>query len=149
MEVRLVHVAMAALLLAGSCRSPHRQHGEVASVQRGEVISYFPTGVAGANTGIVATLGSASLYSAGYKLGGSWETALIGGAVGAALGAGLGASAEQKLTETSGWDVLIRLDDGSEVQVTLRDEYFKRQGIHRGDRVVLTASGSKTEVRRE
>ncbi|MCK3654638.1 hypothetical protein A4G19_02285 [Pasteurellaceae bacterium Macca] len=143
-------VLMASLTLVGCANtdvysgSVYRgdQAKEARSISYGTILSVRDVKIQADNQGVLGTVGGGVLGGiAGSAVGGGTGQA-IATTVGALAGAIIGSSVEEKASQVSSLEMVIRKDDGKEVVVVQK----KESGFVPGKRVRLVGSNSDLNV---
>lgn len=146
----LAAVLMASLTLAGCANtdvysgSVYRgdQAKEARSISYGTIVSIREVKIQSDNTGVIGTVGGGVLGGiAGSTIGGGRGSA-VASAVGAIAGAMIGSAVEEKATQISSLEMVIRKDDGQEIVVVQK----KEDGFIPGKRVRIVGSSSDLNV---
>lgn len=149
--ISLLAVLFIALATTGCATGNLRKADEIATVKRGVVTDLKEVTLAGNATGIGSSAGSAigtafgaNAAARSVNTGGDFKRAVIGALFGSIVGAVAGNELEKKVTEASGVEITIKLDDGAEVAVPQRRE--AAEGIKIGDHVRVVQTGAKAIV---
>ena len=95
---------------------------EVRSIGYGTIVSTRPVKIQSDNQGVVGTIGGGAIGGiAGSAIGGGTGRALAT-AVGAVAGAVVGSKVEEKASQVSAIEMVIRKDDGKEIVVVQKAE---------------------------
>lgn len=146
----LATVLMASLTLAGCANtdvysgSVYRgdQAKEARSINYGTIVSVRDVKIQANNQGVIGTVGGGVLGGiAGSTIGGG-RGAAVASAVGAIAGAMIGSTVEEKATQVSSVEMVIRKDDGQEIVVVQK----KEDGFVPGKRVRIVGSSSDLNV---
>lgn len=146
----LAAALMASLTLAGCANtdvysgSVYRgdQAKEARSISYGTIVSAREVKIQSDNTGVIGTVGGGVLGGiAGSTIGGGRGSA-VASAVGAIAGAMIGSTVEEKATQVSSLEMVIRKDDGQEIVVVQK----KEDGFAPGKRVRIVGSSSDLNV---
>ena len=118
------------------------QAKEARSISYGTIVSVRDVKIQADNQGVLGTLGGGALGGvAGSTIGGGSGRALAT-AVGAVAGAIIGSTVEEKATQVSSLEMVIRKDDGKEIVVVQK----KEDGFVPGKRVRIVGSNSDLNV---
>ncbi len=141
---------LATLMLAGGCMSDltgnrydRVEARTMQSVQFGEIVEIESVQLEGARSGVGAMAGAAAGGVAGSTIGGG-KGKTLASIAGAVAGGLLGNAAENKLTESAGLNITIRLDNGNHVSVVQQVE--KDNSFRTGDRVKVLTRGRTSRV---
>jgi outer membrane lipoprotein SlyB len=107
--------------------------GQVNQVQMGTVVGVRQVKIEGTKSGVGTTAGVIAGGAAGSQIGGGTTENIIGGVAGAVVGGLIGAAAEEGLTRDTGYEYVVRLDDGRTVTI-----------VQAGD--VAIAPGTRVQV---
>ena len=141
---------MAGLTLVGCANtdiysgSVHRgeQAKEARSISYGTIVSVREVKIQADSPGVIGTVGGGVLGGiAGSGIGGGTGQA-IATSVGAIAGAVIGNTVEQKVSQVSSLEMVIRKDDGNEIVVVQK----KEDGFTPGKRVRIVGSNSDLNV---
>ena len=117
------------------------QAKEARSISYGTIVSTRPVKIQSDNQGVVGTIGGGAIGGiAGSAIGGGTGRALAT-AVGAVAGAVVGSKVEEKASQVSAIEMVIRKDDGKEIVVVQKAE----ANLVPGARVRIVA-GSRLNV---
>ena len=98
------------------------QSKEARSISYGTIVSTRPVKIQSDNQGVVGTIGGGAIGGiAGSAIGGGTGRALAT-AVGAVAGAVVGSKVEEKASQVSAIEMVIRKDDGKEIVVVQKAE---------------------------
>lgn len=98
------------------------QAKEARSISYGTIVSTRPVKIQSDNQGVVGTIGGGAIGGiAGSAIGGGTGRALAT-AVGAVTGAVVGSKVEEKASQVSAIEMVIRKDDGKEIVVVQKAE---------------------------
>jgi len=98
------------------------QAKEARSISYGTIVSTRPVKIQSDNQGVVGTIGGGAIGGiAGSAIGGGTGRALAT-AVGAVAGAVVGSKVEEKASQVSAIEMVIRRDDGKEIVVVQKAE---------------------------
>ena len=98
------------------------QAKEARSISYGTIVSTRPVKIQSDNQGVVGTIGGGAIGAiAGSTIGGGTGRALAT-AVGAVAGAVVGSKVEEKASQVSAIEMVIRKDDGKEIVVVQKAE---------------------------
>ena len=98
------------------------QAKEARSISYGTIVSTRPVKIQSDNQGVVGTIGGGAIGGiAGSTIGGGTGRALAT-AVGAVAGAVVGSKVEEKASQVSAIEMVIRKDDGKEIVVVQKAE---------------------------
>lgn len=98
------------------------QAKEARSISYGTIVSTRPVKIQSDNQGVVGTIGGGAIGGiAGSAIGGGTSRALAT-AVGAVAGAVVGSKVEEKASQVSAIEMVIRKDDGKEIVVVQKAE---------------------------
>ncbi|WP_109432234.1 glycine zipper 2TM domain-containing protein [Aggregatibacter segnis] len=98
------------------------QAKEARSISYGTIVSTRPVKIQSDNQGVVGTIGGGAIGGiAGSAIGGGTGRALAT-AVGAVAGAVVGSKVEEKVSQVSAIEMVIRKDDGKEIVVVQKAE---------------------------
>ena len=98
------------------------QAKEARSISYGTIVSIRPVKIQSDNQGVVGTIGGGAIGGiAGSAIGGGTGRALAT-AVGAVAGAVVGSKVEEKASQVSAIEMVIRKDDGKEIVVVQKAE---------------------------
>ena len=98
------------------------QAKEARSISYGTIVSTRPVKIQSDNQGVVGTIGGGAIGGiAGSAIGGGTGRALAT-AVGAVAGAVVGSKVEEKASQVSAIEMVIRKDDGKEIVVVQKAE---------------------------
>ena len=118
------------------------QAKEARSISYGTIVSVRDVKIQADNQGVLGTLGGGALGGvAGSTIGGGSGRA-VATAVGAVAGAIIGSTVEEKATQVSSLEMVIRKDDGKEIVVVQK----KEDGFVPGKRVRIVGSNSDLNV---
>ena len=118
------------------------QAKEARSISYGTIVSVRDVKIQADNQGVLGTLGGGALGGvAGSTIGGGSGRA-VATAVGALAGAIIGSTVEEKATQVSSLEMVIRKDDGKEIVVVQK----KEDGFVPGKRVRIVGSNSDLNV---
>lgn len=118
------------------------QAKEARSISYGTIVSVREVKIQSDNTGVIGTVGGGVLGGiAGSTIGGGRGSA-VASAVGAIAGAMIGSTVEEKATQVSSLEMVIRKDDGQEIVVVQK----KEDGFVPGKRVRIVGSSSDLNV---
>lgn len=118
------------------------QAKEARSIAYGTIVSVRDVKIQANNEGVIGTVGGGVLGGvAGNAVGGGTGQA-IATAVGAVAGAVIGNQVEQKASQVSSLEMVIRKDDGKEIVVVQK----KEDGFVPGKRVRIVGSNSDLNV---
>ncbi|EXI62376.1 membrane protein [Mannheimia granulomatis] len=118
------------------------QAKEARSISYGTIVSVRDVKIQANSEGVIGTVGGGVLGGvAGNAIGGGTGQA-IATAVGAVAGAVIGNQVEQKTSQVSSLEMVIRKDDGKEIVVVQK----KEDGFVPGKRVRLVGSNSDLNV---
>ncbi|QLB15481.1 hypothetical protein A6B39_08485 [Mannheimia granulomatis] len=118
------------------------QAKEARSISYGTIVSVRDVKIQANSEGVIGTVGGGVLGGvAGNAIGGGTGQA-IATAVGAVAGAVIGNQVEQKASQVSSLEMVIRKDDGKEIVVVQK----KEDGFVPGKRVRLVGSNSDLNV---
>lgn len=138
-------VAVLALQLGGCVGNANlRKEGSIAVIKHGTVLALEEVTLEGTSSGVGVVTGAAVGTAVGANMGSSWKTMLIGSVIGQVVGAVAGHAAEKSITETSGIEVRIRMEDGTEIAVPQQRERVANISV--GDRVRVVQSNGKTRI---
>lgn len=136
-----------ACTLSGCASSNLRRADEMSFVRRGIVTDVKEVTLAGTASGIGASAGSIFGTAIGgnrFSGSGDFKTAIVGALIGSVIGTVVGNEIEKKVTQASGIELTIKLDDGGEVAIPQRREAV--EGIRTGDRVRVITNGPTAKV---
>ncbi|HHW7520520.1 glycine zipper 2TM domain-containing protein [Mannheimia haemolytica] len=118
------------------------QAKEARSIAYGTIVSVRDVKIQARSEGVIGTVGGGVLGGvAGNAIGGGTGQA-IATAVGAVAGAVIGNQVEQKASQVSSLEIVIRKDDGKEIVVVQK----KEDGFVPGKRVRIVGSNSDLNV---
>lgn len=118
------------------------QAKEARSIAYGTIVSVRDVKIQARSEGVIGTIGGGVLGGvAGNAIGGGTGQA-IATAVGAVAGAVIGNQVEQKASQVSSLEMVIRKDDGKEIVVVQK----KEDGFVPGKRVRIVGSNSDLNV---
>ncbi|QLB41551.1 glycine zipper 2TM domain-containing protein [Mannheimia pernigra] len=118
------------------------QAKEARSISYGTILSVRDVKIQADSQGVIGTLGGGVLGGiAGSSVGGGTGQA-IATAVGAIAGSVIGSQVEQKASQASSLEMVIRKDDGKEIVVVQK----KEDGFVPGKRVRIVGSSSDLNV---
>lgn len=118
------------------------QAKEARSISYGTIVSVREVKIQSDNTGVIGTVGGGVLGGiAGSTIGGGRGSA-VASAVGAIAGVMIGSTVEEKATQVSSLEMVIRKDDGQEIVVIQK----KEDGFVPGKRVRIVGSSSDLNV---
>lgn len=118
------------------------QAKEARSISYGTIVSVREVKIQADNPGVIGTVGGGVLGGiAGSTIGGGRGQA-IATTIGAITGAMVGSTAEEKISQVSSLEMVIRKDDGQEIVVVQKKEY----GFTVGKRVRIVGSSSDVNV---
>lgn len=118
------------------------QAKEARSISYGTIVSVRDVKIQADNQGVIGTVGGGVLGGiAGSTIGGGRGQA-IATAVGAIAGAMAGSKVEEKASQVSSLEMVIRKDDGEEIVVVQK----KEDGFVKGKRVRIVGSRSDLNV---
>ena len=92
--------------------------GQVNSVQEGTVINVRQVRIATENGGVGSLAGGIAGGALGSTVGGSNVANIIGAVGGAVLGGALGAKAQEGLSAQTGYEYIVKLDNGKAITLT-------------------------------
>lgn len=150
---RVAGVLIAAVLALGSAGCASGLGGDVYSrgearramtVQFGVVESVRPVRLEGTKSPVGAVAGAAVGGIAGSGVGGGRGSS-IATVIGAVAGGLAGAALEEKVTQSQGVEVTVRLDNG-QILAVVQDDHG--EGFRAGDQVRVTRDGGTTRVAR-
>ena len=117
------------------------QAKEARSISYGTIVSTRPVKIQSDNQGVVGTIGGGAIGGiAGSAIGGGTGRALAT-AVGAVAGAVVGSKVEEKASQVSAIEMVIRKDDGKEIVVVQKAEANLVPGVR-----VRIVGGSRLNV---
>lgn len=118
------------------------QAKEARSISYGTIVDVREVKIQAENPGVIGSVGGGVLGGiAGSAIGGGRGQA-IATAVGAIAGAMAGSKAEEKISQVSSLEMVIRKDDGQEIVVVQKKEY----GFVKGARVRIVGSSADVNV---
>ena len=118
------------------------QAKEARSISYGTIVSVREVKIQADSPGVIGTVGGGVLGGiAGSGIGGGTGQA-IATSVGAIAGAVIGNTVEQKVSQVSSLEMVIRKDDGNEIVVVQK----KEDGFTQGKRVRIVGSNSDLNV---
>ncbi|SUT94296.1 outer membrane lipoprotein [Actinobacillus lignieresii] len=118
------------------------QAKEARSISYGTIVSVRDVKIQADNQGVLGTLGGGALGGiTGSTIGGGSGRA-VATAVGAIAGAVIGSTVEEKVSQVSSLEMVIRKDDGKEIVVVQK----KEDGFVPGKRVRIVGSNSDLNV---
>ncbi|SUT89555.1 outer membrane lipoprotein [Actinobacillus lignieresii] len=118
------------------------QAKEARSISYGTIVSIRDVKIQADNQGVLGTLGGGALGGiTGSTIGGGSGRA-VATAVGAIAGAVIGSTVEEKVSQVSSLEMVIRKDDGKEIVVVQK----KEDGFVPGKRVRIVGSNSDLNV---
>lgn len=118
------------------------QAKEARSISYGTIVSVRDVKIQADNPGVIGTVGGGVLGGlAGSTIGGGSGQA-VASAVGAIAGAVVGSTIEEKASQVSSLEMVIRKDDGKEIVVIQK----KEDGFIAGKRVRIVGSSSDLNV---
>lgn len=118
------------------------QAKEARSISYGTIVSVRDVKIQADNQGIIGTVGGGVLGGlAGSTIGGGSGQA-VASAVGAIAGAVIGSTVEEKASQVSSLEMVIRKDNGQEIVVVQK----KEDGFVAGKRVRIVGSNSDLNV---
>ncbi|ABN73145.1 glycine zipper 2TM domain-containing protein [Actinobacillus pleuropneumoniae] len=118
------------------------QAKEARSISYGTIVSVRDVKIQADNQGVLGTLGGGALGGiTGSTIGGGSGRA-VATAVGAIAGAVIGSTIEEKVSQVSSLEMVIRKDDGKEIVVVQK----KEDGFVPGKRVRIVGSNSDLNV---
>lgn len=128
-------------IFSGSVYSSE-QAKEARSITYGTIVSVRDVKIQADNPGVIGTVGGGVIGGiAGSSVGGGTGQA-IATAVGAIAGSVIGSQVEQKVSQVSSLEMVIRKDDGKEIVVVQK----KEDGFVPGKRVRIVGSSSDLNV---
>ncbi|WGE31423.1 glycine zipper 2TM domain-containing protein [Actinobacillus genomosp. 2] len=128
-------------IYSGSVYSSN-QAKEARSISYGTIVSVRDVKIQADNQGVIGTVGGGVLGGlAGSTVGGGSGQA-VASAVGAIAGAMIGSTVEEKVSQVSSLEMVIRKDDGQEIVVVQK----KEDGFAPGKRVRIVGSNSDLNV---
>lgn len=92
--------------------------GRVNSVQEGTIINVRQVRVATENGGVGTLAGGVAGGALGSTIGGSSVANIVGAVGGAVLGGALGAKAQEGLSAQTGYEYIVKLDNGKAITLT-------------------------------
>lgn len=92
--------------------------GQINSVQEGTVINVRQVRIATENGGVGSLAGGIAGGAAGSMIGGNSAVNIIGAVGGAVLGGALGAKAQEGLSAQTGYEYIVKLDNGKAITLT-------------------------------
>lgn len=92
--------------------------GKINSVQEGVVINVREVRIATENGGVGSLAGGIAGGAAGSMIGGNSAVNIIGAVGGAVLGGALGAKAQEGLSAQTGYEYIVKLDNGKAITLT-------------------------------
>ncbi|MBD5400981.1 hypothetical protein HDR61_04560 [bacterium] len=92
--------------------------GQINSVQEGTIINVRQVRVATENGGVGTLAGGIAGGAAGSMIGGNSAVNVIGAVGGAVLGGALGAKAQEGLSAQTGYEYIVKLDNGKAITLT-------------------------------
>lgn len=149
-KLGLAAALLASLTLAGCANtdvysgSVYRgdQAKEARAINYGTIVSVREVKIQSDNPGVIGTLGGGVLGGiAGSTIGGGRGQA-IATTIGAITGAMAGSAAEEKISQVTSLEMVIRKDDGQEIVVIQK----KEDGFVPGKRVRIVGSSSDLNV---
>lgn len=118
------------------------QAKEARSISYGTIVSVREVKIQADNQGVIGTVGGGVLGGiAGSTIGGGTGQA-VASAVGAIAGAMIGSKVEEKASQVTSLEMVIRKDDGQEIVVVQK----KEDGFVPGKRVRIVGSSSDLNV---
>lgn len=118
------------------------QAKEARSISYGTIVSVREVQIQADNQGVIGTVGGGVLGGiAGSTIGGGTGQA-VASAVGAIAGAMIGSKVEEKASQVTSLEMVIRKDDGQEIVVVQK----KEDGFVPGKRVRIVGSSSDLNV---
>jgi len=146
-KILLVTCASFAL---SACANPSQKHymasevGQIKTTSFGTVVNIEPITIQGENTGSGEAIGAVAggLGGAAFGDGTGQLMAAIGGALAGAIA---GAVTEQAISNTTGFDITVTLENGETITAA---QYFdeKDEFINVGDRVMVQRQGTYMRV---
>lgn len=128
-------------VFSGSVYRPD-QAKEARSISYGTIVSAREVKIQADNQGVIGTLGGGVLGGiTGSTIGGGRGTD-VATAIGAIAGAMIGSKVEEKATQVTSLEMVIRKDDGQEIVVIQK----KEDGFIPGKRVRIVGSSSDLNV---
>lgn len=149
-KLSLAAMLMASLTLVGCANtdiysgSVYRsdQAKEARAINYGTIVSIREVKIQADNSGVIGTVGGGVLGGiAGSTIGGGRGQA-IASTVGAIAGAMAGSAIEEKVSQVTSLEMVIRKDDGQEIVVIQK----KEEGFNVGRRVRIVGSSSDLNV---
>lgn len=119
-----------------------QQAKEARSISYGTIVSVRDVKIQAENQGVIGTVGGGVLGGIGGSAIGGGRGQAIATAVGAIAGAMIGSKVEEKASQVSSMEMVIRKDDGSEIVVVQK----KEDGFVPGKRVRIVGSNSDLNV---
>ena len=92
--------------------------GQINSVQEGVIINVRQVRIATENGGVGSLAGGVAGGALGSTIGGSNVANIIGAVGGAVLGGALGAKAQEGLSAQTGYEYIVKLDNGKAITLT-------------------------------
>ncbi len=92
--------------------------GQINSVQEGTIINVRQVRIATENGGVGSLAGGVAGGAAGSMIGGNSAVNVIGAVGGAVLGGLLGAKAQEGLSAQTGYEYIVKLDNGKAITLT-------------------------------
>ena len=115
--------------------------GEVRRVERGTIESYRFVEIENTSTGVGTVAGAGVGAAAGSSIGDD-EVAIIGAIGGAVIGGLIGSGVEKELTDTKGYEYIIRTESGNLVTLVQAD----KTPLPRGTPVIILFSRDRSRV---
>lgn len=149
-KLKLIATVMAGVTLVGCANTDiysgsvysAEQAKEARSISYGTIISVRDVKIQADNQGVIGTVGGGVLGGfAGSTIGGGSGRA-VASAVGAIAGAMIGSTIEEKASQVSSLEMVIRKDDGKEIVVVQK----KENGFVPGKRVRIVGSNADLNV---
>lgn len=118
------------------------QAKEARSISYGTIVSVRPVKIQANNQGVLGTVGGGALGGIAGSTIGDGRGQAIATAVGVIAGAMIGSSVEEKATQVSSLEMVIRKDDGKEIVVVQK----KNDSFVVGKRVRIVGSNSDLNI---
>ena len=140
-------LALTLFILGGCAHSANRysrsEMGTATSVSSGTVLSVRVVDIEGTNSGVGATTGAVAGGIAGSYIGGDWRANALGAIGGALVGGLVGYAAEEAVTGTTAYEVIVQQDSGQAIAVVQDSD----ESLTPGERVLILDNGSLRVVR--
>lgn len=142
---------LAAMTLLAGCQThsassySRDEMGRASVVDSGTVLSVRVVNIEGTNSGVGVATGAAAGAVAGSYIGGDWRANVLGAIGGAVVGGAVGYVAEEAITSTTAFEVVVRNDRGQVFSV-VQDS---NENLVAGDRVIIMDNGQTVRVVRD